>query len=34
MALGVWAAEVRKKGLLVLFLILTTAFGLAFLGIK
>src|ERR1700689_3164822 len=24
MALGVWAAEVRKKGLLVIFLILTT----------
>jgi cytochrome c oxidase subunit 3 len=34
MALGVWAAEVRKKGLLVLFLILTTLFGLAFLGVK
>jgi cytochrome c oxidase subunit 3 len=34
MALGVWAAEVRKKGLLVLFLVLTTVFGLAFLGIK
>jgi cytochrome c oxidase subunit III len=34
MALGVWAAEVRKKNLLVLFLILTTLFGLAFLGIK
>jgi cytochrome c oxidase subunit III len=34
MALGVWAAEVRKKGLLVLFLILTTLFGFAFLGIK
>jgi cytochrome c oxidase subunit 3 len=34
MALGVWAAEVRKKGLLVIFLILTTVFGLAFLGIK
>ena len=34
MALGVWAAEVRAKGLLVLFLILTTVFGLAFLGIK
>ncbi len=34
MALGVWAAEVRKKGLLVIFLILTTLFGLAFLGIK
>ncbi len=34
MALGVWAAEVRKKGLLVIFLILTTLFGVAFLGIK
>ena len=34
MALGVWAAEVRKKGLLVIFLILTTVFGFAFLGIK
>ena len=34
MALGVWAAEVRKRGLLVIFLILTTVFGLAFLGIK
>ena len=34
MALGVWAAEVRKKGLLVLFLIITTVLGLAFLGIK
>jgi cytochrome c oxidase subunit 3 len=34
MALGVWAAEVRKKSLLVLFLVLTTIFGFAFLGIK
>ena len=34
MALGVWAAEVQKKGLLVLFLVLTTFFGVAFLGIK
>jgi len=34
MALGVWAAEVRKKNLLVLFLVLTTFFGFAFLGIK
>ncbi len=34
MALGVWAAEVRKKGLLVLMLILTTFFGLVFLGVK
>src|ERR1700761_4791538 len=29
MALGVWAAEVKKKGLLVLFLIITNIFGLA-----
>ena len=34
MALGVWAAEVRKRKLLVLMLILTTVFGLAFLGVK
>ncbi len=34
MALAVWAAEVRKKGLLVLFLIFTMLFGFAFLGIK
>ena len=34
MALGVWAAEVKKKGLLVLFLILTMLFGIAFIGIK
>jgi cytochrome c oxidase subunit 3 len=34
MALGVWASEVRKKGLLVLMLILTTFFGLVFLGVK
>jgi cytochrome c oxidase subunit 3 len=34
MALGVWAAEIRNKSLLVLFLILTTLFGFAFLGIK
>ena len=34
MALGVWAAEVRKKGLLDLFLILTTLLGLVFLGVK
>ena len=34
MALGVWAAEVRKKGLLVVMLILTTVFGIAFLGVK
>jgi cytochrome c oxidase subunit 3 len=34
MALGVWAAEVKKKGLLVLTLILTMLFGCAFIGIK
>jgi cytochrome c oxidase subunit 3 len=34
MALAVWAAEVRKKQMLVWTLILTTVFGLAFLGIK
>lgn len=34
MALGVWASEVGKKNLLVLFLVLTTVFGFAFLGIK
>jgi cytochrome c oxidase subunit 3 len=34
MALAVWAAEVKKKGLLVFFLILTTIFGIAFLGVK
>ncbi len=34
MALGVWASEVRKKGLLVLMLVLTTFFGLVFLGVK
>jgi cytochrome c oxidase subunit 3 len=34
MALAVWAAEVRKRGLLVIFLILTTVFGVAFLGVK
>jgi len=34
MALGVWAAEVRKKGILVLMLVLTTVFGVAFLGVK
>jgi cytochrome c oxidase subunit 3 len=34
MALGVWAAEVRKKRQLVIYLVLTTVFGLAFLGIK
>jgi cytochrome c oxidase subunit 3 len=34
MALAVWAAEVRKKNLLVIFLVLTTLFGFAFLGVK
>jgi cytochrome c oxidase subunit 3 len=34
MALGVWAAEVRKKNVLVWMLILTTVFGCAFLGVK
>ncbi|WP_260702854.1 cytochrome c oxidase subunit 3 family protein [Edaphobacter flagellatus] len=34
MALGVWAAEVRKKGMLVAMLLLTTLFGLIFLGVK
>ncbi len=34
MAIGVWAAEVRRKGVLVVMLILTTFFGLVFLGVK
>ena len=34
MALAVWAAEVRKKNVLVWMLILTTVFGVAFLGVK
>ena len=34
MAMAVWAAEVRKKQLLVWMLILTTLFGLAFIGVK
>ncbi len=34
MALAVWAAEVKKKSLLVLFLVLTTVFGVVFLGVK
>ena len=34
MALGVWAAEVKKKGLIVLFLVLTTLLGIVFLGVK
>ena len=34
MALGVWAAEVRKKNFLVLMLVLTTLLGCVFLGVK
>jgi cytochrome c oxidase subunit 3 len=34
MALSVWAAEVRKRGLLVFLLVLTTLLGIVFLGIK
>jgi cytochrome c oxidase subunit 3 len=34
MALCVWASEVRKKGLLVIFLLLTMLFGSIFIGIK
>ena len=34
MALAVWASEVRKKGLLVIFLLLTSLFGLIFIGVK
>ena len=34
MAMGVWSAETRRKGLLVLFLGLTLVLGFAFLGIK
>lgn len=34
MALGVWAAEVRKREMLVWTLILTTVFGCIFLGVK
>jgi cytochrome c oxidase subunit III len=34
MAMGVWSAEMRRKGLLLLFLTLTFVLGLAFLGIK
>ena len=34
MAMSVWSAEVRKKGALVLCLVLTFILGLAFLGIK
>ena len=34
MALGVWAAEVRNRKLLTVFLVLTTIFGFAFLAVK
>jgi cytochrome c oxidase subunit 3 len=34
MAIGVWAAEMRKQKVLVWSLILTTVFGMAFLGFK
>jgi len=34
MALAVWASEMKKKGLLVLTLILTMVFGCIFIGIK
>jgi cytochrome c oxidase subunit 3 len=34
MALAVWAAEVRKRGLLIVFLVLTTILGLVFMGVK
>jgi cytochrome c oxidase subunit 3 len=34
MAVGVWAAEVRNKRILVTMLVLTTVFGVAFLGVK
>ena len=34
MAMGVWSAEMRRKGLLVLFLVATFVLGLIFLGIK
>jgi cytochrome c oxidase subunit 3 len=34
MAIGVWAAEVRKRKMLVWMLVLTTVFGCAFLGVK
>jgi hypothetical protein len=34
MALGVYYAEVQKRGMLVLMLVLTTFFGLVFLGVK
>ncbi len=34
MAMGVWSAEMRKKGSLVLCLVLTFILGVAFLGVK
>jgi cytochrome c oxidase subunit 3 len=34
MAMGVWSAEMRRKGLLTFFLVLTFLLGLVFLGIK
>jgi len=34
MAMGVWSAEMRRKGMLVLFLVITFILGLVFLGIK
>ena len=34
MAMGVWSAEMRRKGLLVFFLVLTWILGMGFLGIK
>jgi cytochrome c oxidase subunit 3 len=34
MAVGVWAAEVRQKKILVAMLVLTTVFGAVFLGVK
>ena len=34
MAVGVWAAEVRRRKMLVLMLVLTTVFGIAFIGVK
>lgn len=34
MAMAVWSAEVRRQGLLLLFLVLTFVLGLVFLGIK
>ncbi len=34
MAMGVWSAEMRRKGLLVFFLVTTFILGIVFLGIK